>query len=204
MTDSKTDLMHALPTYGEAVYDGLIKLKLVHANGFSLILPDLIAIEIDGWKWFQPKFFSPCLISIAGEDSAYCQLNVDTDTEARVFIGITKDRFVRHFADGSQVYRCQVSGPVALNGFATGKCTVDEETNIQLQLFHHTLPATIAAIKDCGYFLGSPWNVQGNKKLENVSYAYFTGLSAILKSAEFSPALAWPQPAVREHRSSSR
>jgi len=25
-----------------------------------------------------------------------------------------------------------------------------------------------------------------------------------LKSAEFSPALAWPQPAVREHRSSSR
>lgn len=179
MTDSKIDLMRTFPTYGEAVYSGLIKLRLVHSDGFSLVLPELIVIEIDGWKWFQPKFFSPCLISLLEEDNAYCQLNVDTDTDARLFIGLTKDQLVRHSVDGSQVYKCRVSGPVALDGFASGKCAVDEDSNIQLQLFHHTLPATIDVIRDCGYFLGSPWNVQGNKKLENVAYAYFTSLPAI-------------------------
>jgi hypothetical protein len=179
MSDKNTDLMHNFPTYGEAAYSGLIKLKLVHADGFSLILPELIVIEIDGWKWFQPKFFSPSLISILDEGNAYCQFNVDTDTDARLFIGLTKDQLLRQYVDGSQVYKCQVSGPAALDGFASGKCNVDENSDIKLQLFHHTLPETISKIRDCGYFLGSPWNVQGNKKLVNVAYAYFTSLPAI-------------------------
>lgn len=178
MTDELIDLMQTFPANGKAIYDGLVKLKLVHANGFSLLLPELIVIDIDGWKWFQPKFFSACLISFS-ENAAYGQFNVDTDRGARLFIGITKDRFVRHYADRSQIYRCRIAGPTALEDFATGTCTVEKDSNIQLRLFHHTLPATIDKIRECGYFLGSPWNIQGNKKLENVAYAYFTSLPVI-------------------------
>ncbi|MDP2830007.1 MAG: hypothetical protein Q8O37_15555 [Sulfuricellaceae bacterium] len=70
MTDELIDLMQTFPANGKAIYDGLVKLKLVHANGFSLLLPELIVINIDGWKWFQPKFFSACMISFA-ENAAY-------------------------------------------------------------------------------------------------------------------------------------
>lgn len=87
------DLMDAFPAYvGEKKsYEGFIKVKLVHARGFSVLLPDLVFAEIDGWRWFQPQYFSPCLLSFQ-DDAVYAQLNVDTDNGARLFVGFTGDR----------------------------------------------------------------------------------------------------------------
>lgn len=178
MIADSQDLMHTFPVSGMNNYDGLIKLKLLHGKGFSLFLPDVLVIDIDGWKWFQPKFFSACQLSFL-DDAGYAQLNVDADTQVRLFIAFTKDRFVRNYPDKSQLYRCRVSSPVALGCFSTGTCTVDDDSNIRLQLFHHTLPETVDKILSSGHFLASPWNIQGNKKLVNVGYAYFTLLPGI-------------------------
>lgn len=176
--DQPIDLMQSFPATGEAIYDGFIKMKLVHAKGISLFLPELIVININGWKWFQPKFFSSCLLSFL-ENGGYGQFNVDTDTGERLFIGITKDRFIRHFDDSSHLYECRISGPFELELAASGTCMVDEERNIILRLFHHTSPSTVDIIQECGYFQGSSWNIQGNKKLVNVEYVYLTNLPAI-------------------------
>lgn len=43
--------------------DGHIKLKLVHSEGSTLLVPDLLVADIDGMRWFQPKFFYGCRLS---------------------------------------------------------------------------------------------------------------------------------------------
>src|SRR5438874_628810 len=53
----------------EAVFDGCIKLKLVHGRGTTVLLPELLIVNDDGWRWFRPQFFSPCLLAFI-EDAA--------------------------------------------------------------------------------------------------------------------------------------
>lgn len=126
------DLMDAFPAYvGEKSYEGFIKVKLVHARGFSVLLPDLVFAEIDGWRWFQPQYFSPCLLSFQ-DDAVYAQLNVDTDNGARLFVGFTGDHLLRQLPDGSSVYRCRITGPFDLPRVATGTCVVEPDANCQI------------------------------------------------------------------------
>jgi hypothetical protein len=178
------DLIEIFPVHlGETVVDGLVKLKLAHAEGFSLVLPDTVFADIDGWKWFQPHYFTACQISFVG-DAAYGQLGVDTDTNARLLIGFTKDRLVCRYADGSHLYQCRITGPADLATRVTGTCVRRGGKDICLQLFHHTTPDSIRKILSCGHFRGSRWNMQGNKQLENVQYVYFTSMARIRSKAD--------------------
>jgi len=143
------------------------------------MLPDFLLINFNGrWKWFQPHYFSPCYLSFLG-DQAYGQLSIDLNEELRLFIGVTKDRFVRRFRDGSQLYRCRIAGPADLENYSTGRCSVSDDHDIWLDLFHHTLPATVDLIRESGHFRASSWNIQGTRELANIGYAYFTSLPAI-------------------------
>lgn len=173
------DLIDAFPTRNRPTNDGLIKMKLVHAPGLSILLPDVLLINFNGkWKWFQPQFFSPCHLSFLG-DQAYGQLSVNLNEELQLFIGITKDRLVRRFRDGSQLYRCRIAGPADLEGYSAGRCSVSDDHDILLDLFHHTLPQTVELIRQSGHFRASAWNIQGTRELCNIGYAYFTSLPAI-------------------------
>lgn len=159
--------------------EGLIKLKLIHAHGFSLILPELLAADIGGWRWFQPKFFTGCLLSFLDGCSLAC-LWIDLSEEPpRLQIEFSSGQLIRKFDDGSQLYRCFISGASNLAALATGTCTIGDNNELWLDLFHHTTAGAREAIIASRHFRGSPWNVQGTKKLENVSYAYFTSLPVI-------------------------
>ena len=173
------DLLDSFPARGRPTRDGLIKMKLVHARGFSIILPDFLLINFNGeWKWFQPQFFSPCHLSFYGQQ-AYGQLSIDLNEELQLFVGVTKDRFVRRFRDGSQLYRCRIAGPPDIENYSTGRCSVSDDHDVLLDLFHHTLPATVELIRESGNFRASAWNIQGTRELANIGYAYFTSLPAI-------------------------
>lgn len=173
------DLMDTFPARGKPTTDGLIKMKLAHAHGFTVLLPDVLLVNFNGeWKWFQPKFFTACLMSFL-DKQAYGQLGIDLDEQLRLLVGFTKDRCVRRFSDGSQLYECRIAGPVDLEDHSTGTCTVSDEHNIVLDLFHHTLPETVDLIRESGHFRASTWNIQGSRALSNVGYAYFTSLPAI-------------------------
>lgn len=168
----KPDAVPATPT-------GLIKLKLVHALGFSVLLPDLVAADIGGWKWFQPKFFTACMMAFLDGHSVGT-LWIDLREQGPTLcVRFSSEYFVRRFDDGAQLFRCSISGPPDLASFAAGTCILCDDHDLLLDLFHHTTEQAHDGIRQSGHFRASPWNVQGTKKLANVGYAYFTSLSAI-------------------------
>jgi hypothetical protein len=173
------DLIDTFPArQGAVLYEGLIKVKLVHARAFSLIVPDVLALELDTWRWFQAKFFSACLLSFL-DDCAYAQLGVEPAPGVKLTVGFTRDRLVRAYDDGSFLYRCRVSGPARLRSHSAGSCTLDTDERLWLDLFHHTSAKAASEIRRSGHFRGSRWNIQGSKRLNNVEYVYFTSLPKI-------------------------
>ena len=122
-----TDLMESFPSLAyEARYGGFVKLKLAHAQGFSLILPDLLIIAFNGWRWFQPKYFSACNLSFLDE-GGYAQWNVEPVPGVKLLVAITRDRLVRSYPDGSFLYRCHIAGPARLKAHATGTGFLDSK-----------------------------------------------------------------------------
>ena len=181
-TEDREDLIERMPSGSGVLYDGLIKLKLVHAHGATVFLPDILLTDIDGWKWFQPQFFTPCLLTFL-DGQSYAQMAIDIAKGPQVRIGFTDDRLVRRFEDGAQLYRCRIAAPVDLVDHASGTCGVTQDT-IDLDLFHHTRPETVALIQESHRFLGSHWNIQGTRELANFAYAYFTSVPAIASEAD--------------------
>lgn len=168
----------------KGVVEGLIKLKLVHAQGFSLLLPELFVADFSGWKWFQPKFFTTSLIHFL-DGFSVGKLWIDLSEEPpQLSILFTSGQLVRKFVDGSHLFRCFISGAPDLAALAAGTCTIGDDNDPLLDLFHHTTPEALEAIEKSGHFRASPWNVQGTKKLENVGYAYFTSLPSIRSESD--------------------
>lgn len=173
------DLLDFLPARpDDACYEGFVKLKLAHAGGFSVLLPDCLMADIGGWAWFQPQYFGGCQLGFF-DDGAIGQLCIDIVSGVKLFVAFTKSHLVRRCTDGAFLYRCRISGPAGLARMATGLCRPETSGSFSLRLFHHTAPATIGRIRKCSHFLGSRWNLQGNKQLENVHYVYFTNLPRI-------------------------
>lgn len=177
--DCISDLMHSFPTGpNDQVHDGFIKLKLVHGNGYSLIIPDILIMISNKPIWFQPKYFSPPSLSFIDE-AGYGQFNIVLDRDVDLLIGITRDRLVKSYGDGSFLYRCRIKSAGRFRNRAAGTCTVGSDYTIWLDLFHHTSASAASAIRSSKHFRGSRWNIQGTKELRNVEYVYFTSMPAI-------------------------
>lgn len=166
---------------GDDVVEALLKVKLAHAEGTTLLVPDLIAADLNGWHWFAPKFFTACWLQFAGQFGV-AAIGVDfSEAGPRVLVKFASTQFVRRYEDGAQLYRCFVCGAraAALMAQAAGRCEVSEAHDILLTLHHHTTDAAASAIAQSRHFRGSAWNIQGTRKLRNVEFAYFTSLPRI-------------------------
>lgn len=165
--------------------DGYIKLKLVHAEATSLVVPDLLAADLEGMRWFQPKFFYGCRLSFL-DGFAAADIGIELSNGSLVDVTLTSARFIAALSDSSQVFRCLISplGGAALVADAT--CSVDSSGDFLLDVFHHTTDEAATAIKSSGYFRGSRWNVQGTRELKNVEYAYFTSLPKIASEGDLT------------------
>ena len=160
------------------VIDGLIKLKLVHAEETSLLVPELLVADLGGMRWFQPKFFyAPQLSFWDGYSTA--DIGIEVSDGPLVNVGFTSGGFVASLSDSSQVYRCVISAPADLARCAAGTCSLEPSGDFRLDLFHHTTDQAAQAIKSSGHFRGSYWNMQGTRELKNIAYAYFTSLQRI-------------------------
>lgn len=165
--------------------EGLLKVKLLHAQGYSLLMPDLLLVQgTEQWQWLQPKFFTACLMHFL-EDFSTATLWLDPrDGGPQLTIQFSAGQFVRRFGDGSHLYRCVVTGAADMKKLAAGTCVVTDAHDVLLDLFHHTTAESKQAIEASGHFRASSWNVQGSKKLQNVGYVYFTSLPAIRDDAD--------------------
>ncbi len=162
------------------VYNGYLKCKLVHAPTFSVIIPDQIYLENEGDCWFQPLAFTANILCKT-DKNIMGELSIDISMGHTLKIDTSNYDFVRNFDDGSCLYKCQIKGPKKLKEYATGHSYFRKDFTPVLKLYHHTEPETKEEILKCKYLIGSKWNIQGTKKLTNVSYAYFTCLDKISK-----------------------
>lgn len=164
---------------GTIQHRGLIKCKLAHGQGYSLVVPDILFLGPRARHWFQPLTFGATIIGKLDDDS-HCQIYVDVSGGHRVRVDFRIQDFVRQLPDGSELYRCSLTGPQDLASYRTGLSGLGASSVPYLQLFHHTSPDAKQKIEASGEFWGSRWNIQGtHKKLTNIAYVYFTPVDTI-------------------------
>lgn len=164
---------------GDTEHTGFLKCKLGHAHGYSVIVPDQLFLEGDPLTWIQPLCFTPNLI-YKTENDIDCFFHVDISMSQTVRVNFSDIGFIRCLDDGSQLFRCKITGCEDLGSYATGSAFWDGDSPV-LNLFHHTTDEARRSIIGGQEVWGSRWNIQGNKELGNVGYAYFTCLDQLLR-----------------------
>jgi hypothetical protein len=163
---------------------GVIKLKMLHRRGATVLLPEVIVLGGTDPVWVQPHFFyAPSLAFGDGDATASLRLGALDPNRAKpgldLSVTFAKSDKCGSFADSSETYRCVVESEYSPNELATGEARVRSDGGLDLQLYHHTASGTLPVIQDSQQVRGSEWNYQGTRKLENVHYAYFTSLRRI-------------------------
>lgn len=165
-------------------YEGLVKLRLVHIEGRSYLIPDVL-IAVGGMRYFLPSFFSPPLIAFHVEDGRHvARFSVDFGAPRaprleRLFLQVRSEDRLHTYDDGAQLYRCTFDGPRGLASLAKGQCRPGPKGDVLLRVFHHTTPANAAGIRTGGELWSSAWNLAGTHRLLNVAYGYFTTLPSV-------------------------
>ncbi len=163
---------------GSQIYQGYIKCKLVHAGGYSVVIPDQVYVEIGGaLYWIQPLYFSGCLISQFDEHGT-CRLDIDITHGVLLNVEFSNRGLDSKLHDGSLLYRCEIKAPKFLYRYTTGRSRIVDGIPL-LRLHHHTTHDAKQGIVSSGYFWSSNWNIQGTKKTTNISYLYMTSLPSI-------------------------
>lgn len=165
---------------GEVKYDGILKCKLAHGSGFSIVLPELVFLKGPDPSWIQPLYFAANLLWKAEDGLTVCRVPVDISHGRRLWIEFRNDQFIRRLDDGSELFHCVIEAPPKLNKYTTGRAKIGEDHKIEIALYHHTGREAKQGIFDSGCFWASYWNIQGTKKLKNVGYVYFTPLEVII------------------------
>lgn len=166
------------PIIKESIYPGAIKCKLVHGFGYSIVIPDFLFLLEETTSWIQPLFFTACSLS-KFDDYVECRFAIDISHGQRLFVNIYSSGFIRHYADGSELFNCKIQGPENLKEYCTG--VVEEYDEYHIPLFHHTNENSYKAISKSKHFRSSTCNFQGTnkKELTNVNYTYFTCIDSI-------------------------
>lgn len=173
------------PEHMTRTWSGFIKVKLLHREGASVLLPELVIMGTDGDLWVQPQFFFAPLLQWH-EDSGRATVWVGALDRTRqvgggldltVTLGQT-DR-VAALDDRSEIYGCEISTEHSPATLAVGRARGRSDGGFDVALFHHTTEEALALIHESGHLQGSAWNFQGTRKLENVAYAYFTSMSQV-------------------------
>lgn len=168
---------------GNQRYTGFIKCKLLHHRDYSTIIPDQIYLKgADELLWIQPLFFLPSILAFDAV-SGIARIYIDVSHGTCVTVEFQSDWVQCRLRDGSLLYRCNLLSIPALFSYATGTARLTE-SGPQLRLFHHTTPQAKKAILASSEFFSSSWNMQGNKKLANISYLYLTALKDISHEAD--------------------
>lgn len=160
-------------------YQGMLKCKLMHGEGYSFIIPDQIYYESNRkLHWIQPLHFSPCYLEKC-HDLICCTLVLDISTGEKLRLSFKNSGKIRSFSDGSELFSCVISGPNNLKAYATGDCQYTK-AGMFLKLFHQTKEEFARLITKGGFYKYSSWNIQGTKKLNTRGYVYFTCLPFII------------------------
>lgn len=161
-------------------FSGFIKCKLAHGEGYSIIIPDQLYIEAKSLLWIQPIMFLPNIFFDLG-DMKVGNIYIDISMGVTLKVEFNSKGFMRNLSDGSNIFKCNIYGPKDLKQYATGTGIMKDNIPF-IKLYHHTSKENLGKILESGYLMGSRWNIQGNKMLENINYIYLTPLDKISKN----------------------
>lgn len=170
----------------EKMYRGYLKAKLAHTQSVSVIIPDQIFLEEKLTKkllWFQPLNFLPNLL-IKDEDEIVGLIYVDISCGNTIKLEFRNTEFIKSYEDGSNLFHCNIYGPEELETYATGSASFKANHVPYLDLYHHTSKENYEKIIKTSFLIASKWNIQGNKKLKNIAYVYFTCLDEVKKMGD--------------------
>ena len=127
------------------------------------------------------QFFYPNRIAFFGGDGSadVCRFVVEALGRIDLEIAFFRRGLVEQCSDGSFIYKCafktmdDVPFPEAQGSWRR------RGDVFELALYHHTDDKGYDGIRSSREFWSSPWNIQGAKKLNNISYGYFTSLGRI-------------------------
>lgn len=167
---------------GNKDYEGFLKCKLVHTQGLSVIVPDLIYImdDSENFTWFQFYSFMANQLTKFDDNEIFGSIHVDIAFGQTLRVTISNEWHITNFQDQSNLFKCRITGPDNLMDYNTGKGKLINGIPF-IYLYHHTLPYTKQLILKSSNYRGSLWNYQGTKSLTTICYAYFTSLDIIEK-----------------------
>lgn len=186
---TETDLEHyyldnTQPRCGEEFeHAGYLKCKLVHGQGFSIVIPDLILLETPATVWIQPLMFLPNAF-LKSDNSIAGRFYMDISCGQTLQVDFKNSGYLCRYADGSELFECTITGPQDLHEYSTGEYEWGDHHQILLHLYHHTTESARESILESGSFRLSQWNIQGNKRLKNIGYVYFTCLPEIKRDGD--------------------
>ena len=184
MTDSKPETPNI--GYGDVFQTtnfrrAYLKCRLVHMEGRSFVMPDVLMASDERRQFYVPKFFQPNRIAFfgAGGSDDLCRFVVETIGRVDIEIAFFRRDLVKQCVDQSFIYKCafhSVSGQPIPNGQGDWR---SRGNTFELALYHHTNAAGETGIKTSGEIWSSAWNIQGTTELKNIAYGYFTCIPRI-------------------------
>lgn len=167
---------------------GIVKCRLIHMDGWSVVQPDvLLSSDHRGRKFYVIKFFDPNQIGIFEDPkNNFCKFTVVTEDEILLRIVFFARNRIRTCADGSVIYKCHFSRIIGNASPEPSGIWREREGKYQLKLFHHTNEAGYAGISASSEIWGSRRNIQGNLWLNNIAYGYFASVERIRTEDDLS------------------
>ncbi len=159
---------------------GYIKCRLLHLTLGSVVQPDVLLGKSKDRPFFLPIFFDPCQLGFFPEDSNdFCRFSFVANNQACLRVTFFKRNKVSCNPDGSVIYKCyyeKIDGP---SWPAPDGRWRRVRSRFELKLFHHTDEKGFSGIVESSQIWGSQWNIQGNLRLKNIAYGYFTNIRKI-------------------------
>lgn len=170
----------------EKSWQGVVKVKMLHRPGATVLLPEAVVVTSSSDRWVQPHWLYAPTIAFTCNDEArasihFAALDPNRRSEGGLLCSVDftpRDR-ITVLSDRSEVYRCRLTSEHTPTELAVGRGRVRADGGINLRLYHHTAPATLPLIHTSGHVRGSGWNYSGMRELTNVAYAYFTNLERV-------------------------
>ena len=179
--DDEPHVTHAQALQTTSTRKGLLKCRLVHMPDRSFVLPDVLMASGTEKVFYSPSFFHPNAIAFWGGSgrSDLCRFTMQVGEKIDLQIAFFRRDLVKQCSDGSFIYKCafKVVGDKAML-VPEGKWRVTGD-RFDLRLYHHTNVAGRDGIHSSNEIWSSSWNIQGNQRLENIGYGYFTSVPKI-------------------------
>lgn len=156
---------------GHSPKRGVLKCRLLHMDGRSVIQPDALLDKHErGHKFYLPIYFDPCELfwNKAGDD--FGRLTMVIGHKSLVRVAFRRQDKIKVCRDGSVIYKCYyavIDGPTA--PAPSGQWRY-RNGQWQLRLYHHTNDAGFMGISSSQSLWSSQRNLQGSLYLKNIAY----------------------------------